>query len=236
MSRQRRTRTRLEPEVRRELILDAAEEVFRGRVITDVTFEEVADAAEVSRALVYNYFGDRNGLLAAVYVRSLVRLDRTLLASLDPGLAPVDQLRPLARAYLGFARDNGATWRVLASTGAVQHPAVQAIHRTRFERLAALWGGSPEARIAARTVAGMLEAATVDWLDEDGIDGEVVVDTVCRLLAFGLSGLTGLTGLAGLRGAGGLSTEGQMPKEARSTASTASAEPPTSTRAAPVRP
>jgi AcrR family transcriptional regulator len=192
MGRQVRSRTRLEPEVRRELILDAAEDVFRGRVPTEVTFEEVADAADVSRALVYNYFGDRNGLLAAVYVRTLGRLDVSLLASLDPALAPVDQLRPLARAYLDFARENGATWQVLAANGAVQHPSVQAIRRTRFERLAALWGNSAEARIAARTVAGMLEAATVDWLDEDGIDDELVVETVCRFLTYGLDGCGGL--------------------------------------------
>ena len=59
------TATRLDPEVRRELILDAAEEVFEPAA-AEVTFEAVADAAGVSRALVYNYFGDRSGLLAAV--------------------------------------------------------------------------------------------------------------------------------------------------------------------------
>ena len=82
----RTDRTRLDPEVRRELILDAAEEVFRSRPPSEVTFESVADAAGVSRALVYNYFGDRSGLLAAVELRSLERLDRRLRAALgsDP--------------------------------------------------------------------------------------------------------------------------------------------------------
>src|SRR5215470_15509912 len=54
-----RTRTRLAREERREQIVDAAAEVFQGRNPADVTFEEIADAAGVSRALVYNYFGDR---------------------------------------------------------------------------------------------------------------------------------------------------------------------------------
>ncbi len=175
----------MEPEVRRELILDAAEAVFRGRAPTDVTFEAVAAAADVSRALLYNYFGDRNGLVAAVYARALRRLDDSLLAALDPGLAPAEQLRPLVLAYLEFARANGAMGGLLGTTGAVQHPAVRAARRNRAERLAALWGDDEEARITARAVSGMLEVAAVDWLEER-TDGELVMDTVCRLLEPGL--------------------------------------------------
>ena len=37
-------RTRLEPSVRRELILDAAERVLADRMPSEVTFEEIADA------------------------------------------------------------------------------------------------------------------------------------------------------------------------------------------------
>jgi len=180
-----RARTRLEPERRREQILDAAEGVFRRREPTEVTFEAVADAASVSRALVYNYFGDRNGLVAAVYVRALQRLDQVLLDALDPDVLPAQQLRTLSRAYLAFARSNGAMGGLLGTTGAVQHPAVQVARRSRYERLAALWGAGAEARIVARAVTGMLEVASVDWLDE-GVDPEVVVEVVCRLLEPGL--------------------------------------------------
>jgi len=182
-----RARTRLEPGVRRELILGAADRVLRERNPADVTFETVAEAAGVSRALVYNYFGDRPGLLAAVYLRTLDRLDASLLAALDPSLPPAEQLRPLAHAYLDFAEVNGSMWQALASTGAVVHPAVRSARRTRIERLASLWGGSDRARIVARTVTGMLEAATVDWVD-DAVGRDLVVATVCQLLATGLEG------------------------------------------------
>lgn len=197
MARRRETRTtRLDPVIRRGLILDAAEIVLRDRAPADVTFEAVADAAGVSRALVYNYFGDRNGLLAAVELRTLERLDGELLATLDPQLRPAEQLRPLAGAYLAFARANGPTWRVLAAGGAVHHPAVEAARRSRTERLAALWGGTDEALIAARTVTGMLETATIDWLGE-GVDDAVAVNTVCTILSIGLEragvGLDGTT-------------------------------------------
>ena len=66
MSASHRPRTRLDPEIRREQIVEAAEQVFHGRDPSEVTFEEIAEAAGVSRALVYNYFGDKGGLIAAV--------------------------------------------------------------------------------------------------------------------------------------------------------------------------
>jgi len=79
-----RPRTRLDPEIRREQIVEAAERVLKGRDPGDVTFEEIAEEAGVSRALVYNYFGDKGGLIAAVYLRSLRRLDEELSRAVDP--------------------------------------------------------------------------------------------------------------------------------------------------------
>jgi AcrR family transcriptional regulator len=185
MSRHTRTRTRLDPERRRESILDAAEQVLHGRDPAEVTFEEIADAAEVSRALVYNYFGDRNGLLSAVYVRSFERLDDELLGSLDPGDDPARHVGLVARGYLDFARRNLATWRLMAMTAAVPHPDVQRVRRRRFERLATIWGDTDQARIAAQAVAGMLEVATGDWLEDD-VDPDLAVDTIATMLGSGL--------------------------------------------------
>src|SRR4051794_14175874 len=183
----RADRTRLDPEVRREMILAAAEAVFRQRPPAEVTFEAVADAAGVSRALVYNYFGDRSGLLAAVELRSLQRLDASLRAALDPTLSPSEQLRPLARVYRELARTDGSTWRELATFGGDRHPSVRAARRSRIENLAACWGGDDAARVAARTVTAMLEAATTDDDDTDEeVDTDWAIELVCRILADGL--------------------------------------------------
>jgi AcrR family transcriptional regulator len=95
-----RTRTRLDPETRREQIVSAAEAVFQGRDPADVTFEEIAIAAGVSRALVYNYFGDKSGLIAAVYLRSFERLDDTLRAALTGISTPSERLRLVITCYL----------------------------------------------------------------------------------------------------------------------------------------
>jgi len=189
MPRHRQTRTRLDPRTRRAQILDAAESVLRATSPSELTFEQVAEAAGVSRALVYNYFGDRSGLLAAVELRTLEDLNSSLHASMDATLDPAAQLRPLALAYLAFAEAHGPTWTLLAHSGGVHHPSVEAARRIRVERLATLWGGTEQAAVAARTVTTVLESATITTLGADGeatADALARVETVCRILTSGL--------------------------------------------------
>jgi AcrR family transcriptional regulator len=185
---QRRTRTRLDPEVRREQIIEAAEQVFLGRDPSEVTFEQIAEAAGVSRALVYNYFGDKGGLIAAVYLRSFQRLDEHLNRAIDAAPRPEDRLRAIVVTYLTFARSNAGAWKLINSAEATFHPIVQQARRRRYERMAMTWGGTPEARLLARAIVGFLEAATLDWLDATQPDVDTATDLLHAVLWSGLSG------------------------------------------------
>src|SRR3546814_4763165 len=101
-----------------------------------VGFEEVADAAGVSRSLVYNYFGDRAGLTAAVYIHEVEQLDQQLRRAAD-GKLPVEvRLRRIVRRYLVFARDNPDVWNLITSIGSLPHPAIQEARRSRLAALA----------------------------------------------------------------------------------------------------
>lgn len=181
--------TRLDPATRRALLVQAAAEVFRGRDPSDVSFEEVADAGGVSRSLVYAYFGDRGGLIAAVYLHDLERLDRELGRALDDQLPDEVRLRRIIRRYLLFARDNEPSWNVMAAAGALQHPAIQAARRARIERIAGAWGSDPAARLIARGVVGLLEAGAQDWLDYRDCGIERATDVLFAVLWEGLTGL-----------------------------------------------
>jgi AcrR family transcriptional regulator len=165
---------RLDPATRRALLVEAAADVFRGRDPTDVSFEEVAEAGGVSRSLVYAYFGDRGGLIAAVYLHNLEQLDRELGKALDDRLPDEVRLRRIIRRYLVFARDNEAAWNVMAAAGALQHPAIQAARRDRIE---------------ARSVVGLLEAGAQDWVDYRDQGLERATDVLFAVLWEGLAGL-----------------------------------------------
>lgn len=190
-----RTRTRLDPATRREQILVAAGTVFAGRDPADVTFEEIATEAGVSRALVYNYFGDKGGLIAAVYLRSVERLDRALDAALDRAHPPAERLRQVIICYLDFARCHTGAWSLIGSSEGAVPPVVQEARQRRYRRMAEAWGGSPEAQVLARGLVGFLEGASLQWVDGERCDRDHLVSLLHTVLWSGLSRLpsTGLT-------------------------------------------
>lgn len=180
---------RLDPATRRALLVEAAAEVFRGRDPSEVSFEEVAEAGGVSRSLVYAYFGDRGGLIAAVYLHNLERLDGELGRALDERLPDEVRLRRLIRRYLRFARDNQAAWNLMTAAGSIQHPAIQGARRARIERIANAWADEPSARLIARGVVGLLEAGAQDWVDYRDCGLERATDVLLAVLWEGIAGL-----------------------------------------------
>jgi TetR/AcrR family transcriptional regulator, repressor for neighboring sulfatase len=70
----RAARQRRSPELARQLLLDAAEKVFRHTQPADVGLKDVAREAGVSHALITHYFGTYAGLVEATLERRLVAL------------------------------------------------------------------------------------------------------------------------------------------------------------------
>src|SRR5947207_1830322 len=89
--------SRLDPVQRREQILDAANALFAERAYDDVSIEDIASAAGVTRGLVHHYFGGRND----VYVGLLERL----------GSQREDELRPpTGRSAAARVADTVSRW------------------------------------------------------------------------------------------------------------------------------
>jgi AcrR family transcriptional regulator len=188
---ERRPVTRLDPAVRRTQIVESAARLFERRDPVEVPFEEIAESAGVSRALVYNYFGDRGGLLAAVYLHHFQAVNDHLAKATDPHSSPEERIRGTVRAYLEYAALHPGAWRLLHVARANDHPAVVEARSRRMVELARLWGGSVEARIVACAVVGLLEAATVEWLTaaRDDVTDDRLGEVLADLLWQGLAGL-----------------------------------------------
>ncbi len=184
-----RTAVRLDPATRRRLLVNAAAQVFEGRDPLEVTIEEVAAAAGVSRSLVYAYFGDRGGLVTAVYLHHVNRFDEGLGRALDNQLPDAVQLRRLVRRYLLFARDHRESWDLMVGVGALQHPSIRQARRARIERIASAWVDDPAGRLVARSVVGVLEAGAQDWVDYQDCGLERAVDVLFGVAWEGISGL-----------------------------------------------
>jgi TetR/AcrR family transcriptional regulator, acrAB operon repressor len=90
-------RTKSDAAITRELLLDAAERVFRERGVTRTSLAEVAAAAGVTRGAVYWHFRDKADLFDAMCERATLPLEQTLARATTMVLDdPLAALRTLA--------------------------------------------------------------------------------------------------------------------------------------------
>ena len=86
----------------RETILDAAEETFAKSGYAGTSLREIASRAGVNQALVHHYFGSKDGLFKAIFLRRGQELGRErleLLELLEKRATP-PTLEEIVRAYL----------------------------------------------------------------------------------------------------------------------------------------
>ncbi len=76
----------------RTLILQAAEELFSARGLHDVSMRDLANAAKVSRATVFNQFGSKQLVLDAITARSLNAYRTLLQGAVDDETTPAPEL------------------------------------------------------------------------------------------------------------------------------------------------
>ena len=81
-----RPRVRMTGAQRREQLLDIGRELFGEKGFEATSIEEIAARADVSKPVVYEHFGGKEGLYAVVVDRELQRvLDRFTSALAAPG-------------------------------------------------------------------------------------------------------------------------------------------------------
>ena len=107
---------RLDPRKQRTMdaLLAAAQTMFSERPVDEVTVEEIGQHAGVAVGSIYNNFGSKEGLYAAVVARAL-DVDRDYMdRAYTPDRKPVEQLLAASEQYLRFALDHPQFFRMLA--------------------------------------------------------------------------------------------------------------------------
>ena len=179
-----RGRTRLDREARRRQLVDAAAAVLDGRDAAKVTFEEIADAAGVSRALVYDYFGDRQGLLDAVYEQAYDRLRAKVDAAVVSSRGLMGAVEAIVRAHLEAASDDLHAYRLACAAGTPPSPS-EAWVRPTAEAL----GGTPASRLAAVGSVAALQAMVLAWASSPDVPVEQAHRTITTIVLSGVSGM-----------------------------------------------
>src|SRR3954466_7589229 len=177
--------SRLDPGQRRGQILDAANALFAERAYDEVSVEDIASAAGVTRGLVHHYFGGRK----EVYIGLLERI----------GAQREDQLRqPMGRSararvadtvsrWLDWTEANRTIWLATIARGEdIADPDVRRVVADLVRRAVAILAthhadiaeDTPRLRYALECWTALNRAATRRWLR-----GEATRDATHELLA-----------------------------------------------------
>src|SRR5215831_13039092 len=94
-----------EKERRRADILDAAEQVLSSVGWEELTMDQVARKARLSRALLYVYFGDKVDLMYGICERALIMLGQRMDEAVARHKRGLDQMIAMGRAYIAFSQE-----------------------------------------------------------------------------------------------------------------------------------
>lgn len=116
---------------RREEILAQARTLFEQKGIQATTMAEIADAADISPPTVFNYFGNKDGILIALITEGSNRSRASRLAAMardDKNFAAIvcDTLAEISRVTLAIA--DKRVWRY-AEAAAIRHPTTDLAQR-----------------------------------------------------------------------------------------------------------
>ena len=190
----RRPRVRLDNDQRRAQLLELGMKAFAERTYDEVSIDDLARAAGVSKGLLYHYFRTKRDF----YVAGLREIARELLAKTlwqPQDAAPLERIRSGLDAFLDHVEGQARSFVALMRGGIGSDPEVAAVieaTRTAYvDRLleelggspfAALVAGNPLYRTAARGWIGFVEAAIIDWLANGGVDRQRVRDLLVDML------------------------------------------------------
>ena len=184
---------------RREQLLDVGRALFAEKGFEGTSVEEIAAKAGVSKPVVYEHFGGKEGLYAVVVDREVERL----LTSMTDALTATERSRELleqaALALLDYIESSSDGFRILvrdspvgSSTGTFA--TIMSDIGTQVEHILAAWWrdrGFDErnAPIYAQMLVGMVALTGQWWLDARRPKKTEVAAHLVNLAWNGLSGL-----------------------------------------------
>ncbi|MGK3960336.1 TetR/AcrR family transcriptional regulator [Sorangium sp. So ce118] len=180
-------RQRLDLDARRAQLLALGLELFSQRAYDDVAIDEVAQAAGISKGLLYHYFPTKRDFYIAV-LREAAR--ELVERSLDVDDLPVDErLRTGLDSYLAYVERQGISYAAVFRGGIGSDAEVLAIiDETRSRFLDKLLADAPVAerppalRVALRGWIGFVEATSLDWVERHELDRTSLRDLLADLL------------------------------------------------------
>ena len=181
---------------RRDQLLDTAQQVFTERGYAPTSMDELADAAGVTKPVLYDHFGSKDGLLAAVIERAGQQMLEATTGAVQ-GLDPERALRQGLTVFFRYVDDHAGAWALLTREVAPGTPAAAAVDRVRavqVDVIAALISlqvplEPTRATVYAHVVSGAAERLSFVRLDGISTTPEEAADLLMDALWTGFAAL-----------------------------------------------
>ncbi len=194
-ARRPRRRIRLDNDARRAQLLALGVVTFSDRTYDEVSIDDIARAAGISKGLLYHYFPTKRDLyLAGLRFTADQLIAETERAAQGPGLAPLDRIRAGLDAYLDHVQRHARPFVALMRGGIGSDPEVvgviESVRATYMQRFLETTEGTPMAtvlnvpivRVALRGWIGFVEAASLEWLARHEVERPVLRDLLVDAL------------------------------------------------------
>lgn len=197
--RARRGRTRMSSAQRREQLIEIARGLFAERGYDGASVEEIAARAEVSKPVVYEHFGGKQGLYAVVVDREVQALEgaiKTALSTKGGGyrrlieagaLALLDYIDTCPDGFRIISRDSSADSG--SSFASILSDIVTHVEDLLITPLSSRGYNPLLGRAFAQGLVGMVASAGQSWLDERRPSKDILAAQLVNLIWNGLANL-----------------------------------------------
>lgn len=188
---------RLPAEQRRTQLLEVAIELFAEHGFHATSMEDIADAAGVTKPVLYQHFPSKRALYRELIDEVDAQLTRRLVLATASAATGRERVQEGFAAYFRFVSEHRAAFRLLFGASVRNDPEFTIVAEATIDRLADLIAdliaidAAPEhRRTLAHAVVGMAEATSRRVANDEGEDDP---DRLARWLAemawFGLRGV-----------------------------------------------
>jgi AcrR family transcriptional regulator len=183
---------------RREQLLDIGRSIFGEKGYEAASIEEIAQRAGISKPVVYEHFGGKEGLYAVVVDRETSKLLDRITAALDAD-HPRVMLEQSARAFLSYVEEEPDGFRVLVrdspavttsgTFGSLIGDIAAQVDYVLVEQFKARGYDEKLAPLYSRALVGMVALVGQWWLDAKKPKRDQVVAHLVNVAWNGLSNL-----------------------------------------------
>lgn len=189
------SRSRLSATERRAQLVDVGRAVFAKRGYEATSVEEIADRAKVSKPIVYEHFGGKEGLYAVVVDREMEYVVRRISEAIAIG-TPRERVEQAALAFLTYVRDQPDGFAILAQDAPLATPSsgIASLLNDVAERVGTVFAASFKAAgydpktapIYAHALVGMVTFVGRWWTEVGKPSVEEVANHLAALAWMGL--------------------------------------------------